>query len=191
AVFILFYGQLLRIFAAKWVLVTAIVIFETGSLICGVSHNVDQLIAGRAVSGLGAAGIYRPRLFGLFGAVFGLSSIRWCFFINLPGGVSLTAVTFLLKAAPPLGSDPNKRAWKDLLRQVSRMDFFGAILVAGAVTTLVLALQWGGNTKPWNDKAVITCFVLAGVLAGAFIAWEIFTGDRAMTPIVIFHSKSM
>ncbi|KAJ7458359.1 major facilitator superfamily domain-containing protein [Mycena galericulata] len=221
SVFILFYGQLLRIFAAKWVLVTAIVIFETGSLICGVSHNVDQLIAGRAVSGLGAAGIFvamiqiisqvtrledRPRLFGLFGAVFGLSSIvgpligggftdhvtwRWCFFINLPGGVSLTAVTFLLKAAPPLGSDPNKRAWKDLLRQVSRMDFFGAILVAGAVTTLVLALQWGGNTKPWNDKAVITCFVLAGVLAGAFIAWEIFTGDRAMTPIVIFHSKSI
>ncbi|KAJ7511707.1 hypothetical protein B0H11DRAFT_1699666, partial [Mycena galericulata] len=89
---ILFYGQVLRIFAAKWVLVSAIVIFEIGSLVCGVLHNVDQLIAGRAVSGLGGVGIYvstiqiivqvtrledRPRFFGLFGAVFGLSCIVW------------------------------------------------------------------------------------------------------------------
>lgn len=41
------------------------------------------------------------------------------------------------------------------MKQVARMDFVGAILVAGAVTNIVLALQWGGNTKPWNDKAVI------------------------------------
>jgi hypothetical protein len=57
AVFILFYGQVLRIFAAKWVMVIAIAIFEIGSLLCGVSQNVDQLIAGRTVSGAGAAGI--------------------------------------------------------------------------------------------------------------------------------------
>jgi MFS family permease len=56
-VFILFYGQVLRIFAAKWVMVIAIAIFEIGSLLCGVSQNVDQLIAGRTVSGAGAAGI--------------------------------------------------------------------------------------------------------------------------------------
>ncbi|KAJ7430496.1 ABC transporter [Mycena galericulata] len=220
-VFLLFYGQILRIFPAKWVLTSAILIFETGSLVCGVSQNVDQLIAGRTVSGLGAAGIFvsifqtisqvtrledRPRLFGIFGAVTGLSAIigpliggaftdhvtwRWCFFINLPGGVSVVAVTFLLKAAPPLGSDPNQRAWKDLMRQVSRMDFVGAILIAGTVSTLILALQWGGNTKPWNDKAVIISFVFSGVLAGTFVAWEIFVGDRAMTPVAMFHSRSV
>ncbi|KAJ7615653.1 ABC transporter [Mycena polygramma] len=221
-VFLLFYGQVLRIFPAKWVLVTAISIFEIGSLVCGVSQNVDQLIAGRAVSGVGAAGMYvamfqvvaqvtrledRPKLFGMFGAVFGLSSIvgpliggaftdhvtwRWCFFINLPiGGVSLTAVTLILKAALPLGSDPTKRSWSDILRQVGRMDFLGATLAAGAVTTLILALQWGGNTKPWNDKAVIICFVFAAVLTGVFIAWELYMGDAAMAPMSIFHSKSI
>ena len=89
-VFLLFYGQVLRIVPAKWTLVTSIAIFEIGSLVCGLSQNVNQLIAGRAVSGMGAAGIFvsmiqvisqvtrledRPRLFGAFGAVFGLSSV--------------------------------------------------------------------------------------------------------------------
>ncbi|KAJ6585699.1 major facilitator superfamily domain-containing protein [Mycena capillaripes] len=221
-VFLLVYGQILRIFCAKWVMVTAIIIFEVGSLVCGVAQNVDQLIVGRTVSGAGAAGIFissiqiisqvtrledRPMLFAMAGAVFGVSSIigplvggaltdhvtwRWCFFINLPvGGVSVAAVIFLLKAAPPLGSDPTKRSWPDIMGQVVRMDFFGAVLVGASITLLVAALQWGGNTKPWNDKAVIICFVLSGILAIAFIVWEIHLGEGEMTPTAVLHSWSI
>jgi hypothetical protein len=61
----------------------------------------------------------------------------------------------LLKALPPLGSDPTQRSPREILRQTLRLDFLGAILVAGSVTCLILALQWGGNTKPWGDKDVI------------------------------------
>ncbi|KAJ7150499.1 ABC transporter [Mycena crocata] len=222
SVFLLFFGQVLRIFPAKWVLVATMAIFEVGSLVCGLAQNIGALIAGRAVSGLGAAGMFvamlqvvsqatrledRPKYMGMLGGVFGLSSIigpligggftdhatwRWCFFINLPiGGVSLAAVSFLLKSAPPLGVDPTKRSRKDILEQVRNIDWVGAVLVAAAVTSLVLALQWGGNTKHWNDKAVIVTFVFAGVIAITFVFWEIFVGDGAMMPVRIFKSRSI
>ncbi|KAJ6626347.1 major facilitator superfamily domain-containing protein, partial [Mycena sp. CBHHK59/15] len=132
----------------------------------------------------------RPRLFGFFGAVFALSSLigpliggtftdhvtwRWVFWINLPiGGVSVCAVVLL-------------RSSRDILQQVVRLDFVGAILV----TCLVLALQWGGNTKTWDDKDVIICFVFAGTLVAAYVVWEIYIGDGAMTPTTIFKSRSI
>ena len=65
--FILWFGQFLRIYPAKWVMIGSVTIFEVGSVICGASHGVMQLIWGRAISGIGAAGIFvslDPPVFG-------------------------------------------------------------------------------------------------------------------------------
>ncbi|KAF8175690.1 major facilitator superfamily domain-containing protein [Mycena galopus ATCC 62051] len=221
-IFLLVHGKFLRIFAAKWVLVSGIVLFELGSLLCGLAQDVGRLIAGRTVSGIGAAAIWvsmlqiisqttrledRPRLFGLVGSLFGFSSVvgpllggaftdtvtwRWIFFINLPvGGIALAFVLLALAASPPLGSDPAARSPKALLNQVLHMDIVGFILVATAVTCLVLSLQWGGNTKKWDDASVIACCVVSGLTAIAFIFWEKYLGDDALAPITIFKSRSM
>ncbi|KAF5355236.1 hypothetical protein D9758_005990 [Tetrapyrgos nigripes] len=221
-VFLLLFGQSLRIHPSKYNLMGAMVIFEIGSLVCALSQDVNTLIAGRVVSGFGAAGLGvpifqiiseiapmedRPKLFGLLAAVFALASIigpliggaftdhvtwRWCFWINLPvGGASLAAVFFLLPARPPLGSDPSKRTRQTIIRDTLNMDFVGGTLFAGSVTSLILALQWGGNQKPWDDGGVIACFVVSPVLFAIFLAWEKYIGEKAMLPLSIFSSVSM
>ncbi|SGY19517.1 BQ5605_C014g07668 [Microbotryum silenes-dioicae] len=205
-------------------LLIAIVLFEVGSALCAGAPNVYALIVGRAISGVGAAGIFtsmlqilaqvtrledRPRLFGFFGAVFGLSSVigplmggaltdsstygwRFCFVLNIPvGAVTFTAVTFMLKASPPLGAKPDETTMKARIRNTGRMDWVGATLLFAAITCLVLALQWGGNTKPWNSGSVIACLVVAVVLGAASILWQSWLGDRAMVPGKVFKSLSI
>ncbi|KAK7013180.1 major facilitator transporter-like protein [Favolaschia claudopus] len=194
--FLLFYGQALKIYSAKWVLISSIVIFEVGSLLCALAQNIDQVIAGRTVSGLGAAGIFvsifqiiaqvtrledRPRYFGALGAVLSCRlrrwTVDWC--DGASGSTSLSAVSpssessFLLKASPPLGSDPTKRTWRDIWEQSLGLDF------------------WGGNIKPWNDKGVIISFVFAGVLTAVYVIWEKYLGEKAMTPMAIFQTRSV
>jgi hypothetical protein len=71
------------------------------------------------------------------------------------GSVSITAVILLLKLSPPLGTNPTRHSPWDILRQAVRLSFTGATLVAGTATCLVLTLQWGVNTKAWDDESSI------------------------------------
>ena len=98
----------------------------------------------------------RPKLQGLFGAIFGLASIvgplmggvftsnvtrRWCFYINLPfGGVAIVVIAFCLKVPD---RDTTKLPWKEKL---SQLDAFGTALLIPGMVCLLLALQWGGQT---------------------------------------------
>lgn len=77
-------------------------------------------------------------------------------YINLPvGAVTLVAVSLLLKASPPLGADLAKQNLRGMLEQTLHMDWLGGGLVLASVTCLVLALNFGGVTMPWNSPAVI------------------------------------
>jgi MFS family permease len=114
ASFQLLFGKLYSYLNLKWVYISAVAIFELGSLICGVAPNSTALIVGRAIAGIGGAGLFsgsllilahslplekRPAYTGLLGGMYGIASVagplmggaftdhatwRWCFFINLP-----------------------------------------------------------------------------------------------------------
>ncbi|KAJ3564480.1 hypothetical protein NP233_g8273 [Leucocoprinus birnbaumii] len=218
AAFMLFFGRVLSIAPAKAVFLFSVSIFELGSLLCAISPSVPVLIFGRAVSGFGASGLWvsimsiiarvttitqRPILMGLFGALFAVASIvgpligggfadhvswRWCFYINLPpqlGPVSMLAIIIFLPAQPPLVHESSHfQRWLGL-------DWIGTFLSLSFVVMLLLALQWGGNTKPWSDPAVIVCLVLFAVLLVVFLLWEYKRGPTAILPLKMLLRKNL
>jgi MFS family permease len=200
------WGKFFKYFPLKMYFIAAMVIFEVGSLICAVAPGPTTLIVGRAIGGLGGAGIAtgaftiigfiaepekRPQLIGLTGATYGIAAVlgpllggvfsdkvswRWCFYINLPiGGLAVVIVLFFLHI--PSDAKPAQASWKEKFLQ---MDFLGAGLVMGLIVSFILALQYGGLTKPWNSSVVIGLLVGSFALTVTCVIWEIFQGERAM-----------
>ncbi|CAG8952970.1 hypothetical protein HYFRA_00003160 [Hymenoscyphus fraxineus] len=200
------WGKAYTYFSLKWVIITAICIFEIGSLICAVAPNSTTLMVGRAITGAGGAGVTngcyiiiafiarpekRPAFTGILGATYGMSSVigpliggafttnvswRWCFYINLPvGAVSLLVLVFLFQT--PAAAKPKPASAKEKFLQ---MDPLGVLLITCSLVCLLLALQWGGITKPWKSPEVIGCFVGFGLILLVFIGTQWWLGEKAM-----------
>ncbi|VBB81967.1 Putative efflux system protein [Podospora comata] len=217
AAFQLLFGRFYTFFSIKWVYLIAIFIFEVGSLICAVANNSVTLIIGRAIAGVGAAGIFsgaltilaysvplakRPIYTGAIGSMYGLASIsgplmggaftdhvtwRWCFYINLPIGAVTIAVIMFIFPDP-------KREIKNndtLAQRIMRFDPFGTAVFMPAIICLLLALQWGGTQYAWNSWRVILLFVLFGVLIIIFVGVQIYQGDLATVPPRIVMKRSV
>ncbi|KAL4867125.1 hypothetical protein BDV12DRAFT_210034 [Aspergillus spectabilis] len=202
------WGKIYRYFPVKSSFVSSMVLFEVGSLICAVAKNSTTLIVGRAIAGVGAAGISsgsytilafsvhpnkRAAVTGLLGASFAVASVvgpliggaftdhstwRWCFWINLPiGGVAAGFIILFFKSPPQ--AQAKGVSWKEIALQ---MDITGFALLLGAIICFLLALQWGGATKPWQHADVIGTFVGFGVLLLIFCVNEVVLDERAMIP---------
>ncbi|KAM7211072.1 Major facilitator superfamily domain containing protein [Rhypophila decipiens] len=219
--FQLIYGSMYTLFQVDVVYRISLLIFEVGSALCTSSTSSNMFIIGRAVAGLGAAGVLqgslslisqvvalekRPLHMGIMISVFPISSTvgpllglaltqnltwRWCFWINLPIGlVVIVALTFVLGARKSKNSSTKERELT-LTAKIKSMDWLGALLFLGATTCLLLALQWGGQTKSWHSPDVVGCFVGAGIIFTLFIAWQLQRQDRALIPPRIWRKRSI
>ena len=191
------YGKIGDLYGRKGIFQVAIAVFVLGSALCGLSQNIGELVAFRAVQGLGAGGLMvgaqaiiadvvsareRGRYQGYFGAVFGLTTVagpliggffvdhlswRWVFYVNLPLGVLTLLVTGAVLHLPS----------RHVQHQV---DYVGAAVLAAGVTCLVLLTTWGGTEYPW-DSAQIVGLGIAGVL---LLVLFVFIETRAAEPII-------
>jgi EmrB/QacA subfamily drug resistance transporter len=191
------YGKIGDLYGRKRVLQAAIVIFLVGSVLCGIAQNMAELIAFRALQGLGGGGLLvvtlavvgdiipprdRGRYQGFFGGVFGVSTVvgpllggffvdslswRWIFFINLPIGLVALGV---IATAFHARSDQVKH----------RIDYVGAVTLAGGLTAIVLYTSLGGTTYAWGAPGMVTLACAGAVLIVAFL----FAERRAAEPIL-------
>ncbi|KAJ4422224.1 hypothetical protein N0V82_003084 [Gnomoniopsis sp. IMI 355080] len=210
------YGKLYNNFAVKTIYLIAIFVFEIGSLVCAVAPSSTAFIVGRAVAGMGTAGLFsgaivvlaytlplrqRPAAFGLIGAMWGVASVagpllggaftdhvtwRWCFYINLPIGGATVVFLFFL-----LNIKGQKKQDSSFIQKILKLDLLGTATLIPAVICLLLALQWGGTTYAWNNSRIIGLFVGFAALAALFIGIQIWKGDEATLPPRFFKNRNV
>jgi EmrB/QacA subfamily drug resistance transporter len=191
------YGKLGDMYGRKVVLQFGLVVFLIGSALCGLSQSLDELIAFRALQGLGGGGLMvsaqaaigdvvppreRGRYTGLFGAVFGLASVagplfggfltsdfswRWIFYVNLPLGI---VAFFVLAATLPTVTE----------RVHHVVDYLGTVLLGSGLTAIVLAASLGGTSYAWGSPEIVGLGIAGVLLLVAFA----FVERRAAEPVL-------
>jgi EmrB/QacA subfamily drug resistance transporter len=191
------YGKLSDTYGRKPFFLAGITVFMIGAVLCGMAQDMNQLIAFRALQGLGAGAIIpiaiaivgdifppseRGKWQGALFATFGLATVvgptlggfltdslgwRWIFYVNLPIGV----VAIIAAAMTlPRGAQGERR----------KIDFTGVALLVVAAVPLMLALSWAGQEHAWTSPTIIALFGVAILGIGAFILVEL----RAENPIL-------
>ncbi|KAF2800322.1 MFS general substrate transporter [Melanomma pulvis-pyrius CBS 109.77] len=170
-------GKFFKYFPLKASFLGAIFIFMVGSLICAVSQNSTTFVIGRAFAGVGAAGVATGAFtIVAFAAEPKPDADNYSFYLNLPVGGLSGILLFLFFKTPPQAIT-TKATWKEKFLQ---MDPLGVGLVMAGIISFILAVEYGGQKKPWDSSTVIGLFVGFVLIWIAFVVWEYFNHDRAM-----------
>lgn len=199
------WGKISDLYGRRIIFQTAIIIFLIGSALCGLAQSMPQLIAFRAIQGIGGGGLMaiafaiigdvipareRGRYQGYFGAVFGVSSIagpllggwltdavswRWIFYINLPLGLFALVITSMALKMPVVKRD-------------HKIDYLGASVIVAAVTSLLLYLNWAGEHYGWFDLRALAFVIASLILSVAFVFIEIKVASEPIIPMRLFRN---
>lgn len=189
------YGKISDLYGRRPVYQFAIVVFLIGSFLAGAATSMEQLIIFRAIQGLGAGGLMaltfvivgdivspreRGKYQGLFGAVWGLSSVagpllggffsdraeilgvtgwRWIFYINLPFGILALVVTSMVLHIPKV-------------KREHKIDYLGALLIVASVVSILIALSVLGPENGWSDARTVGALSLGVVIVIIYMLWE-------------------
>ncbi len=201
------YGKLCDTLGAKRIFLAAVATFLAGSALCGAARSMTELIVFRSVQGIGGGGLMavtmvvlaqlappeqRARKGGLGGVVAGLGLVagpfigglladhlgwRWIFYVNLPLGVAVIAVTVSALHLPPL-------------HRRRRIDAPGALLAAACAVTLSLLLEWGGDRYAWTSRTCTGLAVLTVALLAAFLIRQA-TAAEPVLPLRLFGNPAI
>ncbi|MCJ1310929.1 hypothetical protein MMC25_004597 [Agyrium rufum] len=206
------WGKISDIFGRKPVILIANVIFFVGSLICAVSININMLLAGRVIQGIGGGGLIimvnicigdlfsirsRGQYYGMVGGVWAIASAlgpvlggvfteyvswRWCFYINLPVDGLAFVILFIY-----LDIETPRTP---ILEGLAAIDWLGSLTVVGGTVMLLFGLEFGGVSHPWNSPIVL-CLIIFGVLTiGLFLIIEWKVAKYPVMPLRIFKFRS-
>ncbi|PBP18798.1 major facilitator superfamily transporter [Diplocarpon rosae] len=206
------WGKFSDIWGRKPILLVASAVFFVGSLLAAVSVSIGMLITARAIQGIGGGGLIilvnicitdlfsmrnRGAYYGVIGMVWALAcalgpilggvftekvSWRWCFYINLP----ITGTVFIMLFFFLHLHNPRTPVWDGL----KAVDWTGSLTVVGGTLMLLLGLEFGGVTHPW-DSATVICLIVFGVLVGGlFILNEWKFARYPVMPLRIFKHRS-
>ncbi|GAA6013479.1 hypothetical protein JCM11491_006095 [Sporobolomyces phaffii] len=209
------YGRAFQYFPQKYCFFVAFATFEIGTLICAVAQNSATFIAGRAMQGLGYAGLFigilaiaantlpmrvQAIFTSLMNACYGSGTIcgplvgggvtstigwRWCFWICLIPAPLVLAAIQIFCNPPRI---PQEHSVKERLK---RMDWGGAALLLGSTVCLLLALQRGGISDAWGSSKIVGLLVGFGVIFIAFIGFETWLGESSSISIRLLRSKDL
>lgn len=206
------YGKISDLYGRRPVYQFSIVVFLIGSLLAGASTSMEQLIATRAIQGLGAGGLMgltfvivgdivapreRGKYQGLFGAVWGISSVagpllggffsdrdailgitgwRWIFYVNIPFGILALIVTSIVLHIPKI-------------KREHKIDYLGALLMVVSVVALLISLSVLGPENGWSDNRTVITLAAGVIFAVLFVLWE-FKAAEPILPMTLFKNHT-
>ncbi|EPS36467.1 hypothetical protein H072_10030 [Dactylellina haptotyla CBS 200.50] len=217
--FQLLFGKFYTFYSVKWVYLSALFIFEVGSIVCAAAPTSTALIIGRAIAGIGSAGIFagallivaqtvplekRPTYTGMIGSMYGLASVAG----PLLGGVFTDSAKLTWRWCfwinLPFGAvtcafifffytdiRQSKGVTGGWKERIEQFDVHGTAVFMPAIICLLLALQWGGSKYEWKNGRIIALLVIAGLLLIAFVAIQIWKQDKATVPPRILKQRSV